>query len=270
MLCKAVVVGYNWGMKPVFHALSLLAIACALNACRTTPPAGVQAPNVGPFDKNGNYVDAWADDPSKWRPYTPKGTDGDLPKIAKGEQPLDSSVPLAAGSPATGRPSAVTSGRPAADSGRLVAKTNGSKTKGDSGHAVAKTSSSKTTGSKSKGDSEHAVAKTTGTKGKGDSEHAVAKTTGTKSAGSKTSSAKTKPKADPDSEPAAKSSSKTKSGATKPKAKSSTTHHTVKPGDSLNSIASKYGTTVSALKAANGISGTTIRDGRSLVIPARK
>ncbi|MEO5713965.1 MAG: LysM peptidoglycan-binding domain-containing protein [Luteolibacter sp.] len=53
------------------------------------------------------------------------------------------------------------------------------------------------------------------------------------------------------------------------KAKPKTTVHVVKPGDSLSSIASRYGCSVSALKSANGISGTLIRDGRTLTIPRK-
>jgi len=245
-------------MKPVFHALSILACLCALNGCRTTP--GKPGTNVGPFDSHGNYVDAWADDPSKWRAYTPKDTGGELPKIAKNEQPPENSVPLAAGGSTTTRTTrttVVTSAPAVPDSARVVARTSVSKTKGDTGRSVAKTSASK-----SKGDSEHSMAKTSASKSKGDSEHSLAKTTSTKP--------KSKPKSDSDSEATAKSTAKSKSSTAKAKPKTSGTHHTVKAGDSLASIAAKYGTSVSALKAANGISGTTIRDGRTLVIPAHK
>ncbi len=55
------------------------------------------------------------------------------------------------------------------------------------------------------------------------------------------------------------------------KAKSSpSSRYTVKAGDSLWSIAARKGTTVEALKKANGISGTLIRDGRTLVIPKKR
>ena len=43
--------------------------------------------------------------------------------------------------------------------------------------------------------------------------------------------------------------------------------HTVKKGDTLYGRSRKYGTSVSASKTANGISGTMIRDGQSLKIP---
>lgn len=53
------------------------------------------------------------------------------------------------------------------------------------------------------------------------------------------------------------------------KAKPKSTLHLVKRGDSLSSIASRYGCSISALKSANGISGTLIRDGRTLIIPKK-
>lgn len=43
----------------------------------------------------------------------------------------------------------------------------------------------------------------------------------------------------------------------------------VRPGETLGGIAGRYGTTVSALKAANGLRGTTIRAGQRLRIPGR-
>lgn len=43
--------------------------------------------------------------------------------------------------------------------------------------------------------------------------------------------------------------------------------HKVKQGDTLGKIAEKYGTTANALRRANGISGSNIRVGQTLVIP---
>ena len=45
--------------------------------------------------------------------------------------------------------------------------------------------------------------------------------------------------------------------------------HTVVAGDSLWGISRKYGTTVEAIQAANGLTGTTIRTGQQLAIPGR-
>jgi len=43
--------------------------------------------------------------------------------------------------------------------------------------------------------------------------------------------------------------------------------HLIKSGDTLGTIAHKYHTSVSALKQANNLRGTTIRKGRSLIVP---
>ncbi|MDB0056832.1 LysM peptidoglycan-binding domain-containing protein [Akkermansiaceae bacterium] len=51
------------------------------------------------------------------------------------------------------------------------------------------------------------------------------------------------------------------------KVKPKTVRHVVKKGDTLYSLSRKYGTTVSKIQKANGMSGTIIRDGSTLVIP---
>ena len=43
--------------------------------------------------------------------------------------------------------------------------------------------------------------------------------------------------------------------------------HVIKSGDTLGTIAHRYRTSVSALKQANSLRGTTIRKGRSLMVP---
>jgi membrane-bound lytic murein transglycosylase D len=45
------------------------------------------------------------------------------------------------------------------------------------------------------------------------------------------------------------------------------TYHTIRNGETLGSIARKYGTTVSALRAENGLKGNNIRAGKRLIIP---
>jgi LysM repeat protein len=161
---------------------------------------------VGPFDANGNYVEAWADDPSKWRAYKPKDIDGDPPAIARNEQPPDHSVPLVTGGPPT-------------DTRTLPTKPV--------------TSSPRPTP---------------------DSDHVASRST-TKP---RTSSTSSKPKP------------KTTVAKSKPKPKPSVVRHTVKKGDSLSSLAAKYGSSISAIKSANNISGTMIRDGKTLIIPKKK
>ncbi len=51
------------------------------------------------------------------------------------------------------------------------------------------------------------------------------------------------------------------------KVKPKTIRHTVKKGDTLYGLARKYGSSVSRIQRANGIRGTIIRDGSTLVIP---
>jgi LysM repeat protein len=45
--------------------------------------------------------------------------------------------------------------------------------------------------------------------------------------------------------------------------------HTVVAGDSLWGLARKYGTTIEAIQAANGLTTTNIRTGQQLTIPGR-
>ena len=260
MFCKAGVNGYNPAMRPIFHALFGVVVLFSFNACQTTP--GKQEPNVGPFDSQGRYVDAWADDETKWRPYTPKDVEVDPPRIASNEQPSPNSVPLPTGAVASTQVPPTYSG---SGSSRTTTKATGNKPKIDTDR-TAKTGSSKTkidtdrtakTGSsKTKGDTDRTAK--TNSKTKGETDRSTAKTGSSKTKG--------------DTDRTAKTSSKNPSGtaktATKPK--SAIVHHTVKSGDSLYSIAAKYGCSVTALKEANGISGSMIRDGKSLVIPARK
>ncbi len=82
---------------------------------------------------------------------------------------------------------------------------------------------------------------------------------------SSSSSASSKPK----SSTASKPKPKPKPAAAKPKPKSSTVSYTVKKGDTLYGLANRYGTSVSAIKKANGLSSDMLRDGRSLKIPRK-
>jgi len=73
------------------------------------------------------------------------------------------------------------------------------------------------------------------------------------------------------SSPSARRSSggtkKSGSSSGKKKPVSRSVRHTVKKGDTLSGIASRYGSSVSRIKSANGLKSDMIRDGRSLVIP---
>ncbi len=55
----------------------------------------------------------------------------------------------------------------------------------------------------------------------------------------------------------------------KPKPKPTTTRYIVKKGDTLSGIASRYRSSVAGIRRANGISGSLIHPGQSLVVPRR-
>lgn len=93
-------------MKPVLWIFASCVIALTFSSCGNSGgggnPGGPQAV-TGPYDRNGNYVEAWADDPSKWRksggssPHERKSDE--LPEIAVNEQPPQNAVPLPQGNP---------------------------------------------------------------------------------------------------------------------------------------------------------------------------
>lgn len=84
---------------------------------------------------------------------------------------------------------------------------------------------------------------------------------GSGSSARKSSTSKTKSSA------SSKSKSGSKTAGTAKKKTSGGRNHSVKRGDTLSSIARKYGTSVSKLKTANGLKSDVIRDGRALKIP---
>lgn len=206
-------------MKTVLCLSLVSAFALVLTGCGNSGSgsSGPQA-STGPFDNRGNYVEEWADNPSKWKrtgrgPSPHELKTDDLPQIAANDQPPQNSVPLVSAArvsrpePVTNR---VTASRPAVTSAREV---------------VVKSVRPAT-----------------------QSESAVVKA---------------KPKAKPKTKP------KTTVAKVKPKAKAKATRYVVKKGDSLSTIASRNGTTVSAIKSANSISGTLIRPGQTLSLPKR-
>lgn len=162
----------------------------ASTSCSNQKTASADNPwGTGPFDSRGNYIEAWADDPSKWR----LGGGGSR---ARGEQP----------------PQIAKTEQPPSDASPITSSAS---------------SSSRTTSS------------TTVTSSAPKPAPAVVKAT-------------PKPKPKP---------------APKPKPKPKTVRHTVKKGDTLSGIAGRYGSSVSAIQRANGIKGSLIRIGQTLVIP---
>lgn len=93
-------------MKPVLWILPSCALALALSSCGNS---GSNAPDAitGPFDKHGNYVEEWADNPTKWRksgggPSPHELRTDELPEIAGNtDQPPSNSVPLVSSPPGT-------------------------------------------------------------------------------------------------------------------------------------------------------------------------
>ena len=55
----------------------------------------------------------------------------------------------------------------------------------------------------------------------------------------------------------------------KPKPKPTVTRYVVRKGDTLSGIASRHGSSVAAIRRANGISGSLIHPGQKLVVPKR-
>lgn len=190
-----------------FTLLSLAAFTAILSSCGSTGggSTGKNPGGTGPFDRNGNYVEAWADNPSKWGKRNSSPVADDVPAIASNEQPPSNAVPLSDSKPVE---IVRSSSKPVRTSEVIVAPRQKSRTTETASRPKPKVSE--------------------------------------QTASTKT---KTKPKA----------VTKTKS--------SSPSRYVVKKGDSLSLIASRNKTSVSALQRANGISGTLIQPGKSLVIP---
>jgi len=184
------------GMKTVWTLLGTGVFALTLSNCAQKGGGGQSG--TGPFDGRGNYVEAWADNPSKWKktpgtraPHEQK-TD-ELPEIASNEQPPSNAVPIVSGG----------SSKPAP----VISKTR------------------------------------------------IIQNPKATSGSSATAKPKPKPKA---------------VVKAKPKPKATSVRYVVKSGDSLSAIASRTGSSISAIQRANSISGTLIRPGQSLTIPKKK
>lgn len=270
----------------LFAALfgTLFFTSCGLNNSGSTSTAnpGKHPSGTGPFDRQGNYVEAWADNPSKWskkssgpsrsifaKPQAPtevavvETPDAVPPTVATADQPPADAVPLPAGGAAaiaateaktrtiaeaeTKKPTATTTKKPRVsddDDDAKPVRTTKKPTTTKSG-SVAKTGSKASKTSKT---SKTSVAKTS-TKSKtgktSKSEFASKSTTGKSKATAKSTTSKT-PKA---------------------KSKTSTVRYTVKKGESLAAIAKRNKTTVTAIQKANGLKGTTVSPGKTIVVP---
>jgi len=178
--------------------------AMLLSSCGNTgKTAGNNPGGTGPFDSRGNYIEDWADSPSKWK----RGGGGVPSKpgesLVINDEPPANSVPI---------PTVENTPQP----GPIRTTT------------VVSNPTPITT---------------------------VRKTT--------TTTAPSKPKPTVSNAP----KPKPKPVVVKPKKKPATARYTIKKGDTLSAIASRNGTSVAALQRANGIKGSLIQPGKSLVIP---
>ena len=190
MFAKACRFSFVRGMKLVLCIFASCAITLALSSCGNSGSGGDQIAGTGPFDRNGNYVEEWADNPAKWRrpgssPSPHERRSDELPEIAANEQPPADSVPVvimpqrSAGNSSSAKPQPVV--------------------------------------------------------------------------------AQVKPKPKPVLVKA----------KPKPKPKPKSVRYIVKKGDTLSAIASRNGSSVSAIQRASGVSGSLIRPGQALTIPKR-
>ena len=84
-------------MKTVMWLPSSCALILILTGCADKNTTAANDPGTGPFDRNGNYVEAWANDPSKWRKPGSRSQSlpgDDPPVIAKNDQPPPNANPL--------------------------------------------------------------------------------------------------------------------------------------------------------------------------------
>jgi len=231
--------------------VSVLFLPSCVNHTTGSTPGG--HPNgTGPFDRNGNYVEAWADSPSKWGRGKPTAEEvasaaADTPSVSQSEEPPSDAVPLPAAGSSTVAKSAASPKRKTGEvevaslsKHKAMTKSGRVRDEEDAPKSAKNRTRESATTAKSKAKAKHSV----------DDEPVVASKSKTKAAAE---SAKTKSKA-----------SASKANATKSKV---TSHYTVKKGDNLTLIAKRNKTTVSAIQKANGLKGSTVVPGKTLVIP---
>lgn len=213
------------------------AAALFLPSCTNSLGGAGNGPTMatGPFDSRGNYVEAWADTPSKWRARrTVAATEEPAPDRPAMNVPVTPSQSIAAN-------------RSSADDEERRPSTTASRRREVE---VANTRTRTTASSR----------ETASTKSRSTREATVASSGRSKTTASASRSRNTE---------VASRTSKTTAGkkATASTRTSSSSRYSVRSGDSLNAIAKRYGTTASALQRANGLKGTMIHPGQSLVVP---
>lgn len=269
---------------------TLLFSSCGLNHSGSTAGVnpGKHPSGTGPFDRNGNYVEAWADTPSKWskKPSSPSHpvftspqppteiaanstAEGDPPAIPAADQPPANATPLPAGPTVVGAKPEVES-RPLADAHpKKLSNTTKKPTKTASNDTLARTvrktsikPAQKETLAKAGGKTRKPAVAAASTSSK----TKVAVKGGGKSTPSKTSKSELASKSKATK---GKTPPKVASAPSTPKAKTktSTVRYKVKKGESLAAIAKRNKTTVTAIQKANGIKGGTVAAGKTIVVP---
>jgi LysM repeat protein len=237
---------------------------------------------TGPFDSHGNYVEAWADSPSKWNKSTRQASVTEPTKstaLAANDEPPPDAIPLPPSGTNPAASVSTSSKHKKKSSEATVASTRNQPVEVASltKHAVSSLKSKHTeiaargheteTSTKSK----H---KTTASRDRERDALPKTKTKHTAMASADTpSKSKHKALASSDTPPktkhkkVAENSASKKTKTPKKATASASSRYTVKSGDSLERIARHSHTSVGALKRANGLSGETLHPGKSLVIP---
>ncbi len=86
-------------MKLALWILPSCAVALFMSSCANHEKTTSDLGTPGPFDSRGNYVEEWADNPSKWRrpgraPSPHDVRSDELPEIVMNDQPPANSIPL--------------------------------------------------------------------------------------------------------------------------------------------------------------------------------
>jgi LysM repeat protein len=202
------------------RCLCLPAVAVVLASCFSgCSSTGISAtasynPGYGPFDRNGNYVEAWADKPPKKHGGSRETAPSRKPEPAPAADPPQEAPVLVSTSPR----------RESASPRRETIS------------------------------------------------RVVTHTPPPRPTENRPLTATRPPEPKPESRPpvvAARTTPKPAAAPPKPTPKPApaAVSHSVQKGDTLYSLSRRYGTSVSAIQKANGISGTNIRIGQSLKIP---
>jgi LysM repeat protein len=143
MFCQNGGMDHHPRMKSVLWIPASCALVLSLSSCGNSGGSGSAGPgaSTGPFDSRGNYVEEWADNPSKWRksggsPSPHESRSDELPEIALNDQPPSNSVPLPPSNPNKSVPviseTRVTQQKPTTGSSSSTSRTRSSADTADS------------------------------------------------------------------------------------------------------------------------------------------